>query len=82
VLDAIDEMAEQYLTPTLIRRPGAFCVMHVLGPGRAALLGILPGAERVADLRGDPGAAEVQVGFQRCPAELWRGEDVRRELSP
>lgn len=73
LLDHIDNMAEQYLTPVLIRRPQAFCVMHSLGPAQATLFGVNAGAERMPDLRGDPGEAEVQTGFRGCGPEFWRG---------
>lgn len=82
MLDRIDEMAEQYLTPILMRRPQAFCVMYAQGPEQAALLAIRPGAEAMADLRDDPGAAQAEVGFQLCGPELWRSPEARRELLP
>jgi hypothetical protein len=70
LLDDLDQVATGYLTPILIRRPGAFCIVRSLGADRATLLGIRPGAERIADLRGDPGEAEAQVGFQPCGPEF------------
>ncbi|HEX8362498.1 MAG TPA: hypothetical protein VF613_20425 [Longimicrobium sp.] len=73
LLDQIDNMAEQYLTPVLIRRPQAFCVMYTLGPARATLFALNAGAEQMPDLRGDPGEAEVQMGFKGCGPEFWRG---------
>ncbi len=72
LLDGIDNMAEQYLAPVLIRRPQAFCVMYSLGPAQATLFGVNAGAERMPDLRDDPGAAQVETGFKRCGAEFWR----------
>lgn len=72
LLDQIDNMAEQYLTPALIRRPQAFCVMYSLGPASSTLFGLMPGAERMPNLRDDPGAAEVQTGFKGCGPEFWR----------
>lgn len=77
VLDYIDQVAIGYLTPILIRRPQAFCVMHSLGAERTTLLGIRPGAARLPDLRGDPGEAEMDVGFQACGPELWRSPAAR-----
>ncbi|HEX5725225.1 MAG TPA: hypothetical protein VFX98_07145, partial [Longimicrobiaceae bacterium] len=70
VLDYIDAVAVTYLTPVLMRRPQAFCVLQGLGPERAALLGIHPGAAAMPDLRGDPGASEMTVGFRRCGPEF------------
>lgn len=72
LLDQIDNMAEQYLAPALIRRPQAFCVMYSLGPANSTLFGVMPGAERMPNLRDDPGAAEVQTGFKGCGPEFWR----------
>jgi Dolichyl-phosphate-mannose-protein mannosyltransferase len=72
VLDYLDEVAEQYLVPVLMRRPQAFCIVEALGPSRAALLGIRPGASSMPDLRGDPGGAQMDVGFQPCGLELRR----------
>jgi hypothetical protein len=72
LLDDLDELATGYLTPILIRRPGAFCIVRSLGAERATLLGIRPGAERIPDLRGDPGEAEAEVGFTPCGREFLR----------
>jgi hypothetical protein len=72
LLDDLDQVATGYLTPILIRRPGAFCIVRSLGADRATLLGIRPDAERIPDLRGDPGEAEAQVGFQPCGPEFLR----------
>jgi 4-amino-4-deoxy-L-arabinose transferase-like glycosyltransferase len=74
VLDYLDEVSTQYLTPILIRRPRAFCVIEALGPERAVLFGIAPGAARMPDQRADPGAAEVDVGFKPCGREYLRTE--------
>ncbi|HEX2204845.1 MAG TPA: hypothetical protein VHG91_16165, partial [Longimicrobium sp.] len=81
VLDYIDQVALGYLTPILMRRPQAFCVMHSLGAERTTLLGIRPGAARLPDLRGDPGSAEMDVAFQACGPELWRSPAARASLS-
>jgi hypothetical protein len=72
VLDHTDALAHQYLSPILMRRPGAFCGIHSLGASRATLLGILPDAERAADSGVDPGAADETVGFARCPPDYVR----------
>lgn len=72
LLDDLDQVATTYLTPILIRRPAAFCVLHSLGPARATLLGILPNAARIPDARDDPGAANEQVGFKPCGPEFRR----------
>lgn len=72
VLDNLDQVSSAYLTPILMRRPGAFCIVRSLGGDRATLLGIRPDAERIPDLRGDPGEAQAQVGFKPCGPEYLR----------
>jgi hypothetical protein len=73
VVDHLDAISSHYLVPVLIRRPGAFCAVHALGPDRTALMGILPGAETAPDAGVDPGAAAAEIGFARCPADYVRG---------
>jgi hypothetical protein len=72
LLDDLDQVATGYLTPVLMRRPAAFCIVRSLGADRATLLGIRPDAERIPDLRGDPGEAAAQVGFKPCGPEYLR----------
>lgn len=71
LLDYTDAISTLYLAPVLMQRPQAFCVMRALGPGRAALLAIRPGAERMPNLRGRPGAESADVPFSSCPREFW-----------
>ena len=72
LLDDLDEVATGYLTPILIRRPRAFCILRSLGADRATLLGIHRDAERIPDVGGDPGETQTQVGFQPCGPEFLR----------
>ncbi|HEX6911070.1 MAG TPA: hypothetical protein VF142_11780, partial [Longimicrobium sp.] len=72
LLDDLDQVATGYLTPILMRRPAAFCVVRSLGPARATLMGIRPDAERIPDLRGDPGETSETLGFKPCGAEYLR----------
>lgn len=81
VLDYVDAVASRYLTPVLMRRPRAFCVMHALGPKRAALLAIRPGADTIPDAGADPGEADRSVAFARCGPELYRSPAVRDSLA-
>lgn len=81
LIDHLDELSARYLTPIVIQRPHAFCLVYAFGSERATLLGIRPGAAELADARADPGAAEVDVGFQRCGPEYFRGGRVP-PLSP
>jgi hypothetical protein len=71
LLDNLDEVATSYLTPVLIRRPAAFCVMHSLGPDRATLFGIRRAPDEIPDAAADPGSSEVSVSFQRCGPEYF-----------
>jgi hypothetical protein len=77
LLDRVDAISEVYLTPAILRRPGAFCVMLATGTAGTALFGIVPGAEAMPDQRADPGAAEVGQRFTTCSAEYWRDERAR-----
>lgn len=72
LLDDLDQVATGYLTPILMRRPAAFCVVKSLGPARATLMGILPDAERIPDRRGDPGETSETLAFKPCGAEYLR----------
>lgn len=66
VLDYIDELSITFLTPVLMRRPDAFCVVHAAGPARGALLRITAtGPDGPA--APDPGAVQATVGFASCP---------------
>jgi hypothetical protein len=80
VLDDLDQVAGQYLTPLLIRRPQAFCVVRSLGPERATLFGIV--ADEAAELAAgvDPGDADVTVGFAPCAPSV-AGERARGPAS-
>ena len=66
MLDYLDEVAVLYLAPVLMQRPQAFCVVEGAGAGRATLLSILPGAERMPNLRDRPGNETATVGFAYC----------------
>ncbi len=72
VMDQLDGLAQRYLTPILMRRPQAFCVIHSDPTGATALLGIVPGAKDVPDVMGDPGEAQMQVAFQLCGPQFLR----------
>ena len=49
----------------LAGRPGAFCVVHTLGPERATVLAVVPDAESVPDREGEA----TEVGLAMCPAD-------------
>ena len=66
MLDYLDNVSVMYLAPVLMQRPQAFCVMHVAGPGRATLMAIRPGAERMPNVRDRPGNETVNVPFALC----------------
>lgn len=72
VLDHMDAVSPLYLAPVLARRPQAFCMMASLGPGRVALLGILPGAEQMPDTPSASTRGAAGARFARCGPEFWR----------
>jgi hypothetical protein len=78
VIDRVDAVASLHLVPAVVQRPQAFCVMLTLGPDRATLLGIVPGADTLPDLRERPGDEEVEIGFPPCAAEFWAGGTAPR----
>jgi hypothetical protein len=71
VVDYMDELSRLYLGPALMQRPQAFCVMMSGGAGRATLMGILPGAERMPNLRARPGDETADLPFTPCGPEFW-----------
>ena len=77
MLDYLDNISPLYLAPVLMQRPQAFCVMAAVGPGRATLMGILPGAEQMPNVRGVPGTETVDVQFKGCGPELWGASAAR-----
>ena len=65
VLDLLDAQSYRYLLPALAGRPGAFCLVHTLGPERATVLGVLADAESVPDREGEA----TEVGLAMCPPD-------------
>ena len=65
VLDLLDAQSYRYLLPALAGRPGAFCVVHTLGPERATVLAVVPDAESVPDREGEA----TEVGLAMCPPD-------------
>lgn len=64
VLGWVARSSMEYITDVISQRPSAFCVRYALGPGRAAVLGILPGG-----VPPDSAAArEEPVVLRPCPA--------------
>jgi hypothetical protein len=66
MLDHLDNMSTMYLGPVLMQRPQAFCVVEAAGPNRATLMKLLPGAERMPNVRGRPGNESASVRFKFC----------------
>ncbi len=62
VLDYLTAQAFRNLIPALTGRPDAFCVVHGLGPERAMLFGVMPGADTIPD------RAESDALFAYCPS--------------
>lgn len=71
LLDYMDQVSVLYLAPVLMQRPEAFCVMTGVGLGRATLIGIQPGAERMPNSRPRPGNETIDVPFPGCAPEFW-----------
>ncbi|HEY8485555.1 MAG TPA: hypothetical protein VIL13_13155 [Longimicrobiales bacterium] len=78
VADPAEPLQNLYLTPVLRAEPDAFCLVRSLGPGRPALLGVLPGGRASAVGRADAGTGveetptSVEESLPICP------EDYRR----
>lgn len=71
LVDYLDTVSMMYLAPILMQRPQAFCVMDGFGPGRATLMAIVPGAERMPNVRAAPtGDERVNIPFSFCPNAL------------
>lgn len=71
VIDQFDNVSSIHLVPAVTQRPQAFCVMHSLGADRATLMGIVPGADTLPNLRARPADEVVELGFSWCGAEYW-----------
>lgn len=69
VLDYLDTIGSSYVVPAIMQRTRAFCVVHVLGPNRGTLFGIVPNADQVPDERPDPGKADIEARFKMCGPE-------------
>jgi hypothetical protein len=66
VFDRLGGLAQRYLAPALLERPGAFCLLQSTGPEGTLLFGIRADAARAgATARSGP-----DVGFEPCTAEL------------
>jgi len=76
ILDQVDNISRAYLTPVLLRRPHAFCIVNTFGADRIALLGIKPGASAMRD-RDEATARSAAVSFEICGPEYWKNEAVR-----
>ncbi len=67
LLDYLDNVSLMYLSPVMMQRPQAFCLVKVVGPGRATLMKLRPGAEQMPNVRALPSNDEMTtVPFQFC----------------
>lgn len=74
VYDGLDALSQAYVVPTLLKHPGAFCILFSLGQERAAVFGIdLAGATSI-EQRPAAGA------FKPCGDEYWKNSAVRDSL--
>ena len=79
ILDRVDNLSTRYLTPTLMERSSAFCVLYTLGQSQTAIMGILPGADSIASAPVAPGP-EGAVGFKICGPEFWRSPEIMQSV--
>jgi hypothetical protein len=77
ILDRLGRQAQVYLTPVLLRRPHAFCLIHTTPATATALLGILPGAAELQDATPDEA---VSGRFAVCGPEYWRSAAIRDSI--
>ena len=77
ILDRLGRQAQVYLTPVLLRRPRAFCLLQAMSGTATALLGILPGGADMPDATPDEA---ISGSFTLCGAEYWRSPAVRDSL--
>lgn len=78
VYDGLGGTADAYLRPVLLRRPAAFCLMHVTQITGTVLFGIRPDHARTPDL-GDAALREAySPSFSSCDESYWRSPDAMR----
>jgi hypothetical protein len=77
VLDRVDGLSSAYVTPIVLRRPQAFCILYASPLQTTAVLGILDGAAAMPDAATD---AERDVVFPICPEPFWRDPGERERL--
>lgn len=65
VFDRLGGLAQRYLAPAILQRPGAFCLLHSTGPDGTLLFGIRRDAHRVPDA-----PADASAEFEPCTAQL------------
>ncbi|HEX6133411.1 MAG TPA: hypothetical protein VFZ24_05595 [Longimicrobiales bacterium] len=78
VYDGLGGTADAYLRPVLLRKPDAFCIMHVAPLTGTVLFGIRPDHARVPDA-GDAALSETySPSFAFCDESYWRSPDAMR----
>ena len=78
LLDEWDALADRYVYPAVVQRPGAFCVMRGFGVlGATQLLGVLPPEARTTL----PPPGEVGVSIARCPASYGHASSAAHSIS-
>ena len=76
VFDGMDNLAQIYLAPVLLKKPDAFCLMFGLGPGRATVFGIDLKARNTPEQ-----PVESNEGsFGYCDDTYWRSKAVRDSM--
>lgn len=82
VIDHVDNLSSIHLAPAIAQRPQAFCAMRTRGPERATLMGIVPGADTLPNLRDRPQGEVVELGFSWCGPEYWAAGAAPPESVP
>jgi len=78
VFDHLDGLSQRYLVPAVLGRVRAFCLVYDSPFDHTLLLGILPGADAMADVPVDPATATLS----ECPAAYFSAEALRQRQPP
>ncbi len=75
VVDHLDALSQSYLIPAMVNRIAAYCGMYRSPRDGTLVLGVLPGADTVPDVRVDPSKASIVP----CGAGFWSDEALRQQ---
>jgi hypothetical protein len=69
VFDHLDGLSQAYLGPAVLGRITAYCIMHESPRDRTLVLGILPGADTLANTTREQAA---DASIPQCAGDYWR----------